>query len=265
MANSGRRQWTGYKVHGTDTCADETPHLIPEVTTTPATTADFAVLPTMQAQLATRQLTPREPLVDAGYGTSDHLLTSRTEHGIALIGPVAVAADQSWQGQAKNGVAAAHLVIDWEAKQAICPPGQRSVVWMERPDRHGHATVRMAFSQPVCAACTRRAECPRAASAPRALRLRAHDHYTVLPAARVRQQTDTLRQVYARRAGSEGTIAQGTRMGDLRRSRDLGLVKTRRMHLLIAAALNFMRVAAWLADIPRAQTRPSAFAALAAA
>ena len=33
-------------------------------------------------------------------------------------------------------------------------------------------------------------------------------------------------------------------MGDLRRSRYNGLVKTRLMHLLLAAALNFMRVAA---------------------
>jgi hypothetical protein len=37
------------------------------------------------------------------------------------------------------------------------------------------------------------------------------------------------------------------------------------MQLLLAAALNCMRVAAWLAEIPRAQTRPSACAALAAA
>jgi transposase len=76
---------------------------------------------------------------------------------------------------------------------------------------------------------------------------------------------EAFKQVYARRAGIEGTIAQGTRLGDLRRSRYIRLVKTRLMHLLIAAALNFMRVAAWLADIPRAQTRPSAFSALAAA
>jgi transposase len=81
----------------------------------------------------------------------------------------------------------------------------------------------------------------------------------------VRQQTEAFTQVYARRAGIEGTMAQGTRTGALRRSRSIGLVKTRLMHLLIAAALNFMRVAAWLAEIPRAQTRPSAFAALAAA
>ena len=136
---------------------------------------------------------------------------------------------------------------------------------MERPDRHGHATVRIAFSKPVCAACASRADCTRAATAPRALRIRARDHYTVLQTARARQQTDTFKKVYARRAGIEGTIAQGTRMGDLRRSRYIGLVKTRLMHLLVATALNFMRVAAWLAEIPRAQTRPSAFAALATA
>jgi transposase len=256
-------EWTGYKVHITETCDDEPPNLITDVTTTPATTADVARLPIMQANLAARRLTPREQLVDAGYVTSDHLLTSSTAHGIALRGPVP--ADQSWQGQAQNGFAAANFVIDWDAKHAICPQGQRSVVGRERPDRHGHATVRIAFSKPVCAACTSRAECTRAASAPRALRLREHDHYTALQAARARQQTAIFTQAYARRAGIEGTIAQGTRMGDLRRSRDLGLVKTRLMHLLIAAALNCMRVAAWLADTPRAQTRSSAVAALAAA
>ena len=256
-------EWTGYKVHVTETCDDETPNLITDVLTTLATTSDVAVLPTIQDNLATRQVPPQEQFVDAGYVSADHLLTSRTEHGIDLIGPVP--GDQSWQGQAANGFAAAQFVIDWEAQHAICPQGQRSVVWMERPDRHGHPTVRIAFSKPVCAACASRADCTRAATAPRALRIRARDHYTVLQAARVRQQTETFKKAYARRAGIEGTIAQGTRTGDLRRSRYIGLVKTRLMHLLLAAALNFLRVAAWLAQKPRARTRSPAFAALAAA
>jgi transposase len=256
-------EWTGYKVPVTETCDDETPHLITDVTTTPATTSDFAVLPTIQAHLATRQLTPGEQLVDVGYVTSDHLLTSRTAYGIDLLGPVM--ADQSWQELAGKGFAAAHCVIDWDATCALCPQGQRRVVWRERPDRHGHATVRIAFSKPVCAACASRVDCTRAASAPRALRLREREHHTALQAARVRQQTEAFKKAYARRAGIEGTMAQGTRTGDLRRSRSSGVVKTRLMHLLLATALNLMRVAAWLADIPRAQTRPSACAALAAA
>jgi transposase len=54
-------------------------------------------------------------------------------------------------------------------------------------------------------------------------------------------------------------------IGDLRRLRYIGLVKTRFMHLLIGAALSFMRVAAWLADLPRARTRRSAFSLLSGA
>jgi transposase len=42
------------------------------------------------------------------------------------------------------------------------------------------------------------------------------------------------------------------------------MAKTRLLHLLLAAAINFRRVAAWFAEIPRARARPSAFAALAA-
>lgn len=256
-------EWTGDKVHVTETCDDETPNLITDVTTTPATTSDFAVLPTIQMHLATRHMTPGEQLVDAGYVTSDHLLTSRGDHGIDLMGPTA--SDQSWPGQTANGFAAAQLVIDGDAKRATCPPGPPRVVWLERPERHGHATVRMACSKPVCGACASRADCTRAATAPRAVRLREREHYTALQTARARQQTEAFTKTYARRAGIEGTSAQGTRTGDLRRSRSIGLVKTRRRHRLLAAGLNFMRVAAWLAKIPRARTRPSAFAVLAAA
>jgi transposase len=251
-----------FETHVTETGDDETPNLITDVTTTPATTSDFAMLPTMQAHLASRQLTPQEQIVDAGYVTADHLWTSRTDHSIDLIRPAMN--DRSWQGQPGNGFAAAQFVSDWDATYALCPQGQRSVVWMERPDRHGHPTVRMAFSKPVCGACTSRADCTHAATAPRALRIRERDHDRVLQTARVRQQTDAFKHMYARRAGIEGPIAQGTRTGDLRRSRSSGLVKTRLMHLLRAAALNFRRVAAWFAEIPRARTRPSAFAALAA-
>src|SRR4029450_10443915 len=60
-------------------------------------------------------------------------------------------------------------------------------------------------------------------------------------------------------------MAQGTRMGGLRRSRSSGLVQTRLLHRLVATALPCMRVAAWLAARPRARTRPSALAGLAAA
>ncbi len=256
-------QWTGYKVHLTETCDDDAPNLITDVTTTPATTTDFAVLPTLQKHLAVRDLTPHEQIVDAGYLSADHLVTSRTEHAIDLIGPAPE--DRSWQARVEDGLAAAQFVLDWEAQHATCPQGHTSVQWFPRRDQHGHTAVHIRFAKATCAACPVRARCVNSPTAPRGLQVRDRDPYEALHAARQRQQTELFKAQYARRAGIEGTISQGTRMGDLRRSRYIGLAKTRLMHLLLASALNFMRVAAWLTETPRSRTRPSAFAALAGA
>lgn len=256
-------EWTGYKVHLTETCDDDTPNLITDVTTTPATTTDFAVLPHVQAQLAVRHLTPREQIVDAGYLCADHLVTSRAEHGIDLLGPAAP--DRSWQARTEDGLTAAQFVLDWEAQHATCPQGHTSVQWFPRQDRHGHVAVHIRFAKATCAACPVRARCVNSPTAPRGLQVQDRDQYEALHAARQRQQTEIFTAQYARRAGVEGTISQGTRMGDLRRSRYIGLGKTYLMHLLLAAALNFMRVAAWLAETPRSRTRQSTFAALAGA
>jgi transposase len=87
--------------------------------------------------------------------------------------------------------------------------------------------------------------------------------HQALQTARERQEGEEFKALYAARAGSEGTISQGSRMADLHRSRYRGLAKTALLHILIACALNFLRVAAWLAEEPRAQTRQSAFARLA--
>lgn len=69
----------------------------------------------------------------------------------------------------------------------------------------------------------------------------------------------TRKQKYARRAGIEGTISQGVRGFDLRRSRSIGLAKTRLQHLFVAASLNMIRMGAWLMEKPLAQTRRSRF------
>jgi transposase len=49
---------------------------------------------------------------------------------------------------------------------------------------------------------------------------------------------------YMKRAGIEGTISQGTRGHDFRRSRYEGLAKTGLLHLCIGVVMNFARVAA---------------------
>lgn len=57
----------------------------------------------------------------------------------------------------------------------------------------------------------------------------------ILQAARARQETADFKQQYKKRAGVEGTISQGTRAFNLRRSRYWGLAKTHLQHLAIAA------------------------------
>ncbi len=49
------------------------------------------------------------------------------------------------------------------------------------------------------------------------------------------------------------------RRSGLRRSRYIGLDKTHLQHILIATALNFIRLGAWLSGMPFAQTRFSRF------
>jgi transposase len=256
-------EWTGYKVHLTETCEDDLPNLITDVLTTVAPASDFAVLPEIQQHLAARQLTPSEHIVDSGYVSSEQVLSSQRDYQIDLLGPIA--AERSWQAEAGEGFAAAQFVINWDARCATCPQGKTSVGWVERQDRHGQASVQIKFAPADCHACPVRAQCTRSAGQARWLQLRDREHYEALQAARKRQQSEWFKEEYARRAGIEGTISQGVHMGDLRRSRYIGEAKTRLMHLLLAAAMNFVRVAAWLAELPRSRTRPSAFAALATA
>jgi Transposase DDE domain len=83
------------------------------------------------------------------------------------------------------------------------------------------------------------------------------EYHEVLQAARQRQRTGEFKEQYVRRAGIEGTLSQGVRAFDLRRSRYMGLAKTHLQHILIATALNLVRVVAWLTD-PRPQKRRGA-------
>ena len=254
-------EWRGYAVHLSETCDEDAPHLITNVETTPATTADNLMTGVIHEHLAQRDLLPAEHLLDAGYVTADHLVTSM-EQDITLLGPIIE--DQSWQARAGEGFGAAQFVIDWEAQHATCPEEKTSIGWKPSHDSGGHEVIAIRFARTDCDGCPVRANCVQGEH-PRKLMIRRQSHYDALQAARARQHTDDFKEQYKQRAGVEGTLSQGVRAQDLRRSRYRGLAKTRLLHLLIAAALNFVRAAAWLAEKPLARTRQSAFAALAGA
>lgn len=256
-------EWVGYKVHLTETCDEDTPHVITDVQTTVATTADFDLLPTIQADLASRQLLPAEQIVDAGYVSAAQLVASPQTHQVNLLGPVVP--DSSWQAKAQEGFDVAHFVVDWQAQTVTCPQGRVSRQWQPGQNRHGQPVIHIRFAPSDCQTCPVRPQCTHAPSPARRLTLRPQDQHEALQAARQRQTTAPFKQAYAARAGVEGTLSQAVRNTDLRRSRYIGLAKTRLHHLLAATAINLSRVGAWLAGLPRARTRQSAFAALAPA
>lgn len=254
---------SGIKVPLTETGDEDTVHLITDVQTTPATTADSERLPTIQADLAARQLLPAEQIVDAGYVTAEHLVTSQQTHQINLLGPVMP--DTSGQAQAPDRFDVATFVIDWEAQTATCPQGRVSRLWQPSQSQHGQPVIRIHFARTDCQVCPVHPQCTHSPHQGRRLTVRPRDQHEALQAARQRQTTEPFKDAYAARAGVEGTLSQGVRDCNLRRSRYIGLVKTRLHHLLAATAINLLRIGAWLAGRPRAKTRRSAFAALAPA
>jgi transposase len=252
----------GYKAHFTETCAPDLPLLITDVQTTPASVHDAAVLPPIQAALSQRDLLPSHQYVDAAYLEGSGLVDSREQYGIELVGPIQE--DASWQARQGTGFGVEAFELDWEAQRARCPAGQASSGWRERESTQGTLVV-VSFPLAVCRACEQRAGCTTAQTTGRQLKLQPQPQHEAVQAARQRARTHAFEHEYAVRSGVEGTHAQGVRQCGLRQCRYVGEAKVHLQHLLIAAALNFLRVGAWLMERPRARTRHSAFARLAMA
>jgi transposase len=253
--------WTGSNVHLTERCDEDLPHVITDVPTTPAPLSDFDRPPQIQASLASHDLLPQDPLLEMGDVTAEHLVSSQSQYERDLVGPVA--ADPRWQAQSQTGFGIADFSSDWQEKRARCPQGCQRVQWFPWQDRHGHETIHLTFAARDCTPCPVRCQWTHAAKLPRSLAVRIQPTFPALQAARQRQQTPAFQERYAKRAGIEGTLSQGVRAFELRRSRSIGEEKTRLPHVLIARALNIVRLFAWSQDRPREQTRTSRFAALA--
>jgi len=73
------RQWTGYKVHLTESCDEEGPHCITHVHTSVAPGPNYDALDPIHEALAARELLPAEHLVDAGYPDAAALVSSQQQ------------------------------------------------------------------------------------------------------------------------------------------------------------------------------------------
>jgi len=259
-ATKGSTVWTGYKVHLTETCDDATPNLITNVETTSAAVADDAMTSTIHTGLAAHSLLPATHIADTGFVNSALFVAARAQYGIDLIGPTR--GDQQWQARAGAGFAARDFVVDFAKQHATCPAGKTSQSWTPALARGTTPVIKIKFAVADCRACELRAQCTRSMSARRAITIRPEAQHEALRVWRAREQTADFAAGYARRAGVEGTIAQGVRSCGVRRTRYVGRAKTHLAHLMTAAAINIVRLLRWIADEPKAQARLSAFARL---
>lgn len=249
----GDHVWHGYAVHWTESCDHDLPPLITDAQAVPATTPDVKVLAAIHAHLAARGMLPAEQLVDAGYMAGQSLVESRTQYGIDLIGRLP--AESSWQARQADGVTTEQFQFDWARQQVICPQGQIARMASVRPNAAGQPVVDVQFSAAACRACPVRQRCTQSATGGRSLKVSIY-HDAIL-AGRRRQQTVPFGQVYAQRAGIEGTISQTVQQHGARRTRYIGLAKTQVQTLLTAIAINLKRAALWLMGRRQAARRPA--------
>ena len=99
--NKRTQTWTGYKVHLSETCDEDAPHLITYVETKAATTKDHEVTENVHQTLADQELLPDKHLVDAGYIDAQLLVDSKNHYEVDLIGPAP--GDSQWQSRAGKG------------------------------------------------------------------------------------------------------------------------------------------------------------------
>jgi transposase len=178
-----------------------------------------------------------------------------------------------WRENAELPAASERLVSphDPEARFSVkrdwswvtCPQGKVNSFWRDQTGVRGNPVIEVQFRKADCGPCAAGACCTGSRTAGRTLTLLARAHFETIQAARAWQETEEFQQLYHHRAGIEGTVSQAVAALAMRRTRYRGQAKTRLQHIATAVAINFGRLWAWLNGVSRAQTRVSAFAALA--
>jgi transposase len=259
FSQKGSTHWVGYKVHLTETCDDDQVHVISDVYTTEAVTQDVTCTAVIQQSLVAKGIPPREHLVDTGYVDAE-LLCKSQDKGITLIGPPRK--DKSWQAKTEGAYDHTHFQIDWEKQQVTCPNSKQSRSWQPGHNRLGSPCIWVYFHEKDCRACPVKQLCTKGQQ--RGLQLHLQYQHQALHTARAFLDSDAGQAAYQKRAGIEGTLSQGIRLCDMRCTRYRGLRKTSLQQVATAVGLNLSRAFAWFEDFPRAKTRTSQYAALAA-
>ena len=75
--------------------------------------------PQILASFARRHILPKDHLLDMGYVTAEHLVSSQSQYEVDLVGPVAP--DPSWQALSNMVLGTADFPIDWQESMPVVP------------------------------------------------------------------------------------------------------------------------------------------------
>ncbi|MFC8662018.1 transposase [Streptomyces sp. NPDC057199] len=191
--------WSGYRVHVTESCDQDLPHLVVHVTTTIAPVQDGQLTEQIHDDLAARCLAPAEHIVDITHLSPAHIERAQRVHGITLLGPVL--ADNSRQAKAGSGFAKAAFTIDWVNEQAaICPRGAMSVSWTTL-NISDHIYFQARFAEADCRPCPDRALCTSSTTGSRSVAVLPQLLHEIQMRNRLDQQTEQWQRRFAIRAG----------------------------------------------------------------
>jgi transposase len=231
------QSWIGYKMQVTESCDEDQPHLIVDLEPTGATDNDSPELAHIQARLQKQGTPPGEQYVDQGYMSGENLVKSGAL-GIRLMG---VPLDDT-----KNapGFRQVDFRIDEEKQQAICPAGQTSAVWSQRPSHGGEPpAIQIRFEAQACQHCRFFGQCT---TSSRGRSLGLHPYRAALRQRRAEAQTEAFREQLHLRAGVEATISELVRGHRFRSARYRGQAKLRLQAYFTATAVNLKRTIRWL-------------------
>ena len=78
--------WTGYKVHVSETCDEKAAHMITHVQTTIATQTDVETTESIHSAFDAKGRLPKQHLVDSGYISAGLLVNSPIDYQVQLVG-----------------------------------------------------------------------------------------------------------------------------------------------------------------------------------
>jgi hypothetical protein len=238
----GRAEWTGYRVHQTETCDSTGPNVLVHVLTTPAPEQDVDAIDLIHAGLSAQNLLPVEHLVDGGYSTPATIHRAATAHSVSLVGPVR----EDLHAAQRPGFAKEDFTVDWDQHTLTCPRGNTSPPW--KPARSdGQPRISVLFPRATCRNCNARHQCTgNTQGRGRQVLLMPRPLQEIQSRFRAEQRTDAWRRHHAPRIGCEATVSETVRAHGLRNCRYRGHAKTHVQHVLTAAGTNLIRLSGCL-------------------